>query len=61
MHRNEITTYLKEDLKIIEVQTTKAKYNHVQWENCSEYQKRKYENLLFLENNTGLPMKFLYK
>ena len=60
MRGNEITINMKGDLKIIEVEMAKANYRGLQWQDCSEYQKRKYENLVFLENNTGEPIKFLY-
>lgn len=60
MHGNEVKTYMRDDLKVIEITTSQAKYQGIKWNNCSEFQKRKYENLIFLENNTGMQMKFIY-
>jgi hypothetical protein len=36
-------------LKVIEVDTTKAKYQGVSWRTMGDYGKRKFENLLVLE------------
>lgn len=60
MFGNEINIYNRDEFRVIEVTTAKAKYQGIEWKNCSEYQKKKYENLLFLTNNTGLQMKFIY-
>lgn len=60
MLRDEIKIHNRGDIKVIEVQTSKAKYQGIRWTNLSEYQKRKYENIIFLQNNTGLAMKFIY-
>ena len=60
MSGNEIKTFIRDEFKVIEVTTSKAKYQGIAWKNCSEFQKRKYENLIFLTNNTGLPMKVIY-
>lgn len=37
------------DLKIIEVDTKRAKYQGVSWRTMGDYGKRKFENLLVLE------------
>lgn len=37
------------DVKIIEVDTSKAKYQGVSWRTMGDYGKRKFENLLVLE------------
>lgn len=60
MHGDEVKTYVRDEVKVIEVTTSRAKYQGIFWKNCSEYQKKKYENLIFLSNNTGQPMKFIY-
>lgn len=60
MYGNEVNVQIRGELKVIEVQTKDAKYQGIKWVNCSEFQKRKYENLLFLTNNTGQQIKFIY-
>ena len=60
MYGNEVRIYMRNEVKVIEVTTSKAQYQGIAWKQCSEFQKRKYENFIFLSNNTGLPMKFIY-
>ena len=37
--------------KVIEVNTKVAVYQGLKWKDLSEYQKKKYENLVFLKNS----------
>lgn len=60
MPNNEVKTYMRDEVKVIEITTSQAKYQGIMWKNCSEFQKKKYENLIFLSNNTGQQMKFIY-
>jgi hypothetical protein len=60
MPGNEVTTYMRDEMKVIEIRTAEAKYQGIPWRECSEFQKRKYENFTYLSNNTGYPMKFIY-
>lgn len=60
MYGDEVKIYMRDELKVIEVTTSRAKYQGIEWKQCSEFQKRKYENFVFLTNNTGQPIKFIY-
>ena len=57
---NELTIHERDGSLVIEVDVHKAVYQGIMWESLSEYQKRKYENLIFIKNNRGLPIKFIY-
>lgn len=50
----------REKTKVIEVNTKVAKYQGIPWGECSEYQKRKYENFVFLANNNRDKIAFIY-
>lgn len=43
-----ITERIKDDRKIVEVNTRKAEYQGIPWQSLGEYGKRKFENLLVL-------------
>lgn len=60
MHADEVKIQMRDEFKVIEIDTKRVKYQGIKWANCSEFQKRKYENFIYLSNNTGLPMKFIY-
>lgn len=60
MHDNEITLYQRNGWKVIEVDMKKSKYFSTPWVHLSEWQKRKYENFLFLANQERSRIKFLY-
>ncbi len=58
---SEFRTYYRAGNKIVEVDTKKAKYQGKPWTSLSEFQKRKYENLIVLTNNTRQKINFIYK
>lgn len=60
MQSNEITIHNRNGYKVIEVNIKKAKHNHISWVDCSEWQKRKYENFQFLANQERNRIKFIY-
>lgn len=57
----EYKVFYRDEVKVIEVDTNKAQYQGIQWKQCSEFQKRKYENFIVLANNTREPIKLIYK
>ncbi len=61
MHDNEITVHHRNGIKVIEVDMKKAKYQSIPWIDCSEFQKRKYENFQFLANQERNRIKFIYQ
>lgn len=56
----EYEVYYRDNLKIIEVHTDRAMYQGIPWIECSEFQKRKYENFTVLSNNTREQIKLIY-
>lgn len=60
MSNDEITVINRSGIKVIEVDIKRAKYNRIPWVECSEYQKRKFENFHFLANQNRNIIKFLY-
>lgn len=60
MHTNEITVHHRNGWKVIEVDMKKTRYFSTPWIDLSEWQKRKYENFLFLSNQERSRIKFLY-
>jgi hypothetical protein len=61
MGNNEITIHHRNGVKVIEVDMKKAKHHGIPWIHCSEFQKRKYENFLFLANQERNRIKFIYQ
>lgn len=61
MPTNEVTIHNRNGIKVIEVSMMKAKYQGIPWVECSEFQKRKYENFLFLSNQERNRIKFIYQ
>ena len=56
-----VSTYHREGKRVLEIDTSKAIYQEKDWKDCSEYQKRKYENLVFIENSKDrVQLKFVY-
>ena len=45
--------------KVLTVDTKKAEYQSKKWQDLSNYQKRKFENLVFLKNAKDIP-KIIY-
>jgi len=60
MHNNEVTVHNRNGYKVIEVDMKKSKYQHIPWIDLSEFQKRKYENYLYLANQERSRIKFIY-
>ena len=49
-------------LKVLEIDTTKVTYKGRKWADLDAYNKRKFENALFLqESYARVPLKFVYK
>lgn len=61
MQPNEVKICLRNGIKVIEVDTKRAKYHSIPWIDCSEYQKRKYENFQYLANQQRNRIKFIYQ
>ena len=61
MQSDEINVIHRNGIKVIEVDMKKAKYHSIPWVDCSEFQKRKYENFLFLANQERNRIKFIYQ
>lgn len=62
MHTNEIVVHPNRNgYKVIEVDMKKSKYHGTSWIDLSEWQKRKYENFLFLSNQERNKIKFIYQ
>lgn len=60
MQNDEIKVYNRNGYKVIEVDMKKAKYHRIPWIDCSEFQKRKYENFQYLANQDRSRIKFIY-
>lgn len=60
MRPNEIVIHNRRGYKVIEVDTKKAKHNNILWTDLSEWQKRKYENFLYLSNQERNRITFIY-
>lgn len=60
MHADEINIFHRNGVKVIEVDMKKAKHHDIPWIDCSEFQKRKYENFQFLANQERNRIKFIY-
>ena len=61
MHTNEIAIHMRNGWKVIEVDMKKSKYHQIPWVELSEWQKRKYENFLYLSNQERNKIKFIYQ
>ncbi len=61
MHDNEINIHMRGGVKVIEVNMKKTKYFSIPWIYLSEWQKRKYENFLYLSNQERNRIKFIYQ
>lgn len=61
MHTNEIKVHIRDGWKVIEVDMNKSKYHSIPWIYLSEFQKRKYENFLYLSNQERSKIKFIYQ
>lgn len=61
MHTNEIAIHMRNGWKVIEVDMKKSKYFSIPWIQLSEWQKRKYENFLYLSNQERNKIKFIYQ
>lgn len=57
----EYKVFYRDEVKVIEVDINTAQYQGIPWIQCSEFQKRKYENFIVLANNTREPIKLIYK
>lgn len=57
----EYKVFYRDEVKVIEVDINKAQYQGIPWKQCSEFQKRKYENFIVLANNTREPIKLIYQ
>jgi len=60
MHTDEVTIHNRGIYKIIEVDMKKSKYHSIPWIHLSEWQKRKFENYLYLKNQERSRIKFIY-
>lgn len=60
MYTDEVKIHNRNGYKVIEVDINKAKYHSTPWVDCSEFQKRKYENFQYLKNQERSRIKFLY-
>lgn len=57
----EYTIHERQGRKVIEVDTKKAVYQGIGYKELSEFQKRKYENLVFFRTNErGMFTKIIY-
>jgi hypothetical protein len=61
MHNNEVNIFMRDGYKVIEVDMKKTKYFSIPWVDLSEWQKRKYENFLYLSNQERSKIKFIYQ
>lgn len=57
--RDEIVEHFRKGIKVLEVFTKRATYKGKNWIYLSDYDKRKYENLLIIENSQE-PIKIIY-
>ena len=46
-----VRSYFRENLRVLEIKMNEANYQGIPWNKCSEFQKRKFENFVFLSNN----------
>lgn len=57
--REEITAHFRRGFRVLEVNCKKATYKGKPWYRLSTFDKRKYENLLVIENSQE-PVKIIY-
>lgn len=55
-HHAEISTRSYQGRKVLEVDVSKSKYFDTPWKELSEFQKKKFENAIYLENTEGTPI-----
>ena len=54
-----VTEHYRQGYKVMEVDTSKAEYKHIPWRELGSFGKRKFENILFLQNTMQNP-KIIY-
>lgn len=60
-YKKDYKVRIVEGIKEVHIDTAKAEYMGHKFKDMGTWGRRKYENFLFLANNTKEPIKFFYK